>query len=75
MTLRFDPLDYMDKGMGYTDAHQAAKKDRNQKLKELKAQGKHPSASSLPGQLRPYKSFGVPDGRTRTMYYVNVEGY
>jgi hypothetical protein len=70
---KFDPLDYV--AMGYTDAeaHKAALRERNSTLKLLRKLNGKTSAKgwTLRDQLRPYASFGVPDGRVRNVYYIN----
>jgi hypothetical protein len=51
---------------------EAAKAARNARYKELKAQGYKATRSTLTNQLRQYASFGVPDGRSCTVYYVTA---
>jgi hypothetical protein len=63
--ISFDPLDYDENA-----AH--AKLERDAKYRELRKQGIKCRRSVLRGQLRPYASFGVPDGRVRDVYYVNI---
>ena len=60
----FDPLKYNSK----KEAIQA----RNKRYSELKKQGRKVTRFSLPGQLSKYSGLGQPDGRIRTVYYVNI---
>ncbi|KKK48005.1 hypothetical protein LCGC14_3149450 [marine sediment metagenome] len=56
---------------GYTtDAD--AKKARDARWRELKAQGIHATRTILPNQLRKWASFGVWDGRTCNVYSINI---
>ncbi len=73
----FDPLDFNDQQPWLTPetAASAALKERNRKLKAYRAEHGKDSAYGwrLTGQLRPYASFGVPDGRVRTVYYITFQ--
>ena len=69
--ISFDPLDH-NYDFGADLAHKAAQKARNAKAKELRAQGIKVHCWRLTGQLRKYASFGVEDGRVRTVYYVSI---
>jgi hypothetical protein len=51
--------------------NKAAIKARNEFYKELKLKGYNPVRFSLPNQLKKYECFGVPDGRSCTVYYVD----
>ena len=72
--LSFDPLDYIEQFSGCPTSHQmahdVAKRERNAKLRELRAKGYMVKGWTLTGQLRPYASFGVPDGRVRNVYMI-----
>lgn len=75
-TTRFDPLDWADKGHSLEVAHEEAKAARSSMARQIRADypGKFKlRMTSLPGQLKQYKSFGVSDGRTRTVYYLHIE--
>lgn len=78
---RWDPLDYEDEfkyadgsAPDFATAIAMAKSDRTEYVKRFK--NTYPQFEvrmwSLSGQLRQYKSFGVPDGRVRTVYYVTI---
>lgn len=72
---RFDPLDYQDFfKVSATDAATMARKARDRLLREARA--KWPQARfkgwTLTGQLRQYRSFGAPDGRIRSVYYITL---
>lgn len=41
-------------------------------VKEAKKQGFDARMSTVTGQLKKYKSFGVDDGRVRNVYYVKI---
>lgn len=73
---RFDPLQYLDlpanAGMTFEQATKQARADRDVCLRHWRKEGKNAKGWSLTGQLRKYKSFGEPDGRTRTVYYVSI---
>lgn len=64
--ISFDPLDY-------NECAALAKKERDAKYYAMRKQGLKVRRSVLTGQLRPYASFGVPDGRVRDIYYVNID--
>ena len=69
MTVRqvsFDPLNF-------GEDHSAALKARNAEMRRLRKEGKQVRGWTLAGQLRPYASFGVPDGRVRNIYMLNIE--
>jgi len=73
MQLSFDPLDFMDaQDISQDDAQKQALRARNIELKRRRANGEKATGFALRGQLRPYVSFGVPDGRVRTVYYVQL---
>lgn len=75
----YDPLDFLDAGVAKTlpEATQMALKRRNEALRHFRKS--YPcedfSGFALRGQLRPYKSFGVPDGSVRTVYYIQSNGF
>jgi hypothetical protein len=72
--ISFDPLTYQDRdGLDDNAAAKAALKARNVELKARKAAGEIAYGWRLTGQLRPYASFGNPDGRVRTVYYITVQ--
>lgn len=74
--LVFDPLDFQDtNGVSLEEAHEQAKQARaaiqaaiRKTRPDLKTR-----AARLTGQLRPYRSFGVPDGRFRTVFYLRID--
>ncbi len=80
MTQRsYDPLDYLDKGIAtsHAQAKLMARQARDAELKALRHQYRALNLPrrtffgwSLPGQIRKYESFGVPDGSSRTVYYI-----
>lgn len=74
----YDPLDILDDASygirGMDAAHKKALALRDEAAKlirkcypEITVRG-----SSLTNQLRKYKSFGIPDGRVRTVYYMTL---
>ena len=71
----FDPLDYLDLDTGDAAAVKLARKARDLFYKAHIATHGAGSAYrfALAGQLRKYESFGVPDGRVRTVYYVGTQ--
>ena len=71
--ISFDPLDYQDTGSTEAEANRLALAERNRTLKVLRRLNGKTSAKgwTLREQLRPYASFGVPDGRVRNVYYIN----
>ena len=70
----FDPLYYQDEYQLKADiAKQTALKVRNLTKSILIKQGYTCIGTSLTGQLRKYKSFGIDDGRTRTVYYLSIK--
>lgn len=76
LTRVWDPLDYQDEyGLDPSAAAKAAQVDRNKWLVDWRKEnpGGKARAWRLTGQLRPYASFGNPDGRVRTVYYVTLE--
>lgn len=78
MQIRFDPLEYQDQNpaLSRDEAQKLALRERNVKLKELKAQGKRASGFTLRNQLRQYAGLGISDGRIRNVYYIqSEEGY
>lgn len=74
MQISFDPLTYLDNGTCATmaDAVSRAKTERNIELAIRKKNGEKVSGFRLTGQLRQYAGFGQPDGRVRTVYYVQT---
>lgn len=72
----FDPLLALDFNPKLTSeqAHNDTIRERNEFLRQCRAKrdGFEYRGSRLTGQLQPWKSFGVPDGRTRTIYYVQI---
>jgi hypothetical protein len=75
--MRFDPLEYLDlpanAGMTFEQATAQARKDRDLCLRVARQKGaKECRGWSLRGQLRKYRGFGIPDGRTRTVYYITI---
>lgn len=70
---RFDPLVYADEmGLDLQAATKEARRHRDSDLREMRKSGMYCKGSSVTGQLRKYRSYGVPDGRTRTIYYITV---
>jgi hypothetical protein len=74
MQTAFDPLDVQDQdpSLDLAAASKLALMQRNAVLRTYHLQGVKATGFSLRGQLRPYASFGVPDGRIRTVYYVQT---
>lgn len=69
----FDPLDFADvNGVSREAAAKQALAARAAFVKEAKKQGLEARMSTLTGQLKKYKSFGVEDGRVRNVYYVKI---
>ena len=73
---RFDPLDWQDqRGMSYDESNAAAKAARDKNLaaiRKMGLQGFTVRGWCLRGQLRQYASYGNPDGRMRTVFYITV---
>lgn len=71
----YDPLKYLDNGIARTmrDAVIMAKQNRETDRRYLRRAGIKVTRSLLNNQLQPYKSFGVVDGRSRTVYYLDVQ--
>lgn len=66
----FDPLDYQDQcGMSPEEARKAALADRDKCARHWRKAGYQVRAWRLTDQLRKYRSFGIEDGRYRTVYY------
>ena len=77
LTQAWDPLDYEDRyGLDPRTAAKAAQADRGKWVREWRKANVDPTLDlhvwRLTGQLRPYASFGNPDGRTRTVYYADI---
>lgn len=77
LTQVWDPLDYEDQhGLDPRAAAKAAQIDRAKWAHQWRKDNTDPSVGlrlwRLTGQLRPYASFGNPDGRTRTVYYADI---
>ncbi|CAB4168779.1 hypothetical protein UFOVP580_38 [uncultured Caudovirales phage] len=70
--ISFDPLDHMDAGMTPEQAAKEAQRLRQIAKTQYQQEGCEVKAWRLTGQLRQYKSFGVEDGRIRTVYYLTV---
>lgn len=73
--LRFDPLDWQDQGEVPEQAAKSAKAARDTVTRAILKDwpGRYQVKGwRLTGQLRPYKCFGVPDGRVRTVYYLDI---
>lgn len=69
----FDPLDFEDNNsVPRETAVKQALAARAVFVKEAKKQGFDARMSTLTGQLKKYKSFGVDDGRVRNVYYVKI---
>lgn len=74
MQISFDPLNFEYFDTLPEQACRDAIKERNAKMKEMKKAGyKNVRGWRLTGQLRKYASFGVEDGRVRTVYYISYE--
>lgn len=74
MQVSFDPLNYDCFNADPKDAHRRAQIERNAAKARLKSQGKlNVRGWRLTGQLKKYASFGVEDGRVRTVYYVSYD--
>lgn len=71
MQKAYDPLDWHDAGLANTieEAEKLALAQRNTDLRSAKKQGAR--GFRLTGQLRPYAGLGIPDGRVRTVYYID----
>jgi hypothetical protein len=73
--LRFDPLDFEDQGVSREEARKQALAARTMVVNRIKKDWPdkyNVCCWTLSGQLRKYKAFGVPDGRSRSVYYVNI---
>lgn len=69
----FDPLDFEDTNrVPRETAVKQALAARAVFVKEAKKQGFDARMSTVTGQLKKYKSFGVDDGRVRNVYYVKI---
>lgn len=71
--IRFDPLDWEDDGYESRAAAAQALARRNLWMRALAKRGIHTKAWTLTDQLRDYKSWGVPDGRVRNVYYLTIK--
>lgn len=76
-TYVWDPLDYEDHHhLDPRAAAKAAQADRAKWVRDWRKANTDPALElhvwRLTGQLRPYASFGNPDGRTRTVYYADI---
>lgn len=71
--ISFDPLDFEER-MGLTPeaARKEAQAARRAVIKAKEAEGHKCRAWTLTGQLRKYRAFGQPCGRTRNVYYITV---
>jgi len=71
--LRFDPLEFEER-MGLTpeQAKKEAQAARRAVAKAKRAEGLEVRSWTLEGQLRKYREFGVPCGRVRSVYYLNI---
>lgn len=65
MQVSFDPLDYPDR--------KSALKARKERADVERKAGKRVFAWTLPNQLKPYAGLGIPDGRVRNVYYLNID--
>ena len=73
MQVSYDPLDYADKhGVTVAEGAVMAKRDRDADLRARRKRGENVQGWRLTGQLRKWAGLGVPDGRVRTVYYINV---
>lgn len=71
--MSFDPLVFEDNmGLSREEAVKEAIAARRAVIKKFRAEGHMVKPWTLTGQLRQYKSFGVPDGRVRNVYYINI---
>lgn len=72
--MSFDPLDFEDQGLTREEAVTAAKAARQVIVSRIRKERSDLTAKCwvLTGQLRKYKSFGVPDGRYRNVYYITI---
>lgn len=71
----FDPLHFEDNaGLTREEAVKEALACRNMVIRHIRKTRPDLVAKgwTLTGQLRQYKSFGVPDGRVRSVYYITV---
>lgn len=71
--ISFDPLTYADEqGVSPETAAAMALGARDRELRARRKRGEVVTGWALRGQLRKYRSFGVEDGRVRTVYYITV---
>lgn len=70
--ISFDPLTYMDLGMTPDQAVKEAQRLRRIAKTRYQQEGYEVKSWRLTGQLHQYKSFGVEDGRIRTVYYLTI---
>lgn len=75
--LRWDPLDEPDVGYARSDLDEASRSAMKKRDAAARAIRKsYPALTvkswTLAGQLRPYASFGVPDGHIRSVYYITL---
>ena len=70
--LSYDPIDLMDAGTPRDEAHKIMRRERDKQARQCRAEGFRAAGWALANQLRPYRSLGVPDGTTRTVYMLNV---
>lgn len=71
--LSFDPLHFEDQmGLDPAAARKEAQAARRAVAKSMTRDGWTVKSWTLTGQLRQYRSFGVPDGRVRPVYYLNA---
>lgn len=64
--ISFDPLRY--------SSAKEARAERDAEWRRLKNLGKQVNRFTLKNQLRKWEALGVPDGRVRDVYYINVIG-
>ena len=71
--LSFDPLDFQDHfGLSAEPAAKQAQAVRREVAKLIRSKGFEVKSWTLTGQLRPYSGWNQPDGRVRSVYYLNV---
>ena len=62
--ISFDPLEY--------PTRESAMQARNARLRAERAAGRKATGFTLRNQLRPYAGVGIPDGRIRDVFYVQL---
>ena len=66
MQISFDPLDF-------NEDRKAALRARKERADLERKAGHRVFAWTLPNQLKQYAGLGIPDGRIRNVYYLNID--